>query len=192
MQLEEMRDLSPSSAQSLISRLRDAIEAVHEAPFPTIAMVNGACLGAGFELVMACDIRIASSEARFGLPEVRVGIPSVIHAALLPRLVGPGRAAELLLTGESISADQALGWGLVNRVVEPSGLRAATEGLVGEILKCGPQAIRLQKELIIRWRNSDLRTAISAGVEAFALAFASDEPRMAMEAFLEKRPATFD
>jgi enoyl-CoA hydratase/carnithine racemase len=80
----------------------------------------------------------------------------------------------------------------VNRVVEPSGLRAATEGLVGEILKCGPQAIRLQKELIIRWRNSDLRTAISAGVEAFALAFASDEPRMAMEAFLEKRPATFD
>ncbi len=171
MQLEEMRDLSPSSAQSLISRLRDAIEAVHEAPFPTIAMVNGACLGAGFELVMACDIRIASSEARFGLPEVRVGIPSVIHAAF---------------------ADQALGWGLVNRVVEPSGLRAATEGLVGEILKCGAQAIRLQKELIIRWRNSDLRTAISAGVEAFALAFASDEPRMAMEAFLEKRPATFD
>ncbi len=192
MQIEELRDLSPSSAERLISELRDAIEAVHEAPFPTIAMVNGVCLGAGLELVMACDMRIASKDARFGLPEVRAGIPSVIHAALLPHLVGPGRAAELLLTGESISGVQALAWGLVNRGVEPSDLRAATERLIGDILKCGPQAIRLQKALIIRWRNSDLRTAISAGVEAFGRAYASDEPRLAMEAFLEKPPATFD
>src|SRR6266545_3913703 len=83
MQLQELRDLSVASARTFISQLHDAIHAVHEAPFPTIAMVNGACLGAGFELVMACDLRVAASNARFGLPEVQVGIPSVIEAALL-------------------------------------------------------------------------------------------------------------
>jgi enoyl-CoA hydratase len=192
MQIEELRDLSRASAETLITGLRDAIEAIHQAPFPTVAMVNGACLGAGFELVMACDLRVLSSDARLGLPEVRIGIPSVIHAALLTRLIGPGRAAELLLTGEAIPAGQALQWGLANRVVGPDHLLAETERLVDEILRCSPAAIRLQKELIIRWRNVDQRAAINMGVTAFGRAYATDEPREAMQAFLEKRPPDYE
>jgi len=164
---------------------------VHDAPFPTVCMVNGACLGAGFELAMACDLRVASEAALLGLPEIRVGIPSVIEAALLPALVGPGRAAEILLTGDPVSARQALEWGLVNRVVPPAELRAATAGLLGRILDCAPGAVRLQKELMVRWRNTDLRTAVEYGVNAFGQSFATGEPREAMDAYLEKRRPHF-
>ncbi|MBI3638092.1 MAG: enoyl-CoA hydratase/isomerase family protein, partial [Candidatus Rokubacteria bacterium] len=95
MDVHVLHGLTAGSAKALITSLHDAIAAVHEAPFPVIAAVNGACLGAGFELALACDLRVAATDARFGLPEVRVGVPSVIEAALLPPLVGPGRAAEL-------------------------------------------------------------------------------------------------
>src|SRR5437763_12707183 len=113
MQIEVLRDLTPSLAKAFITRLHEAIRAVHEAPFPTVCMMNGHCLGGGFELAMACDMRTAATGALMGLPEIRVGVPSVIEAALLPPLIGPARAAECLLTGESISARQALEWGLV-------------------------------------------------------------------------------
>ena len=131
MQLQVLRELTPATAKAFIASLHGAINAVHDAPFPTIAMIHGACLGAGFELAMACDLRVAAADARLGLPEIRVGIPSVIEAALLPGLVGPGRAAEILLTGESVTAEQALAWGLVNQVAPPAELRAATGVLPG-------------------------------------------------------------
>jgi len=122
---------------------------------------------------------------------VRVGVPSVVEAALLPGIVGPGRAAEILLTGEPVSAQQALEWGLVNRVVPPGELEAATTELVDKILACAPSAIRLQKELIIRWRNTDQRTAIAYGINAFAQAYATPDAREAQQAFIEKRPPKF-
>ncbi len=124
MQVQVLRELDPASAKTLISGLHDTIRAVHDAPFPTVCMVNGACLGAGFELAMACDMRVASTDAVLGLPEVRVGVPSVIEAALLPALVGPGRAAEMLFTGDAIPAARALEWGLVNRVGAAGRARA--------------------------------------------------------------------
>jgi enoyl-CoA hydratase/carnithine racemase len=191
MQVQVLRALDQVSAKALISSLHDAIRAVHDAPFPTVCMVNGACLGAGFELAMACDMRVASTEALLGLPEVKVGVPSVIQAALLPALIGPGRAAEVLFTGDNVTAAQALEWGLVNRVVPPPELEAATTALVSRILACAPSAIRLQKELIVRWRNTDLRTAIESGINAFAQSYATDEAREALQAFLEKRPPRF-
>jgi enoyl-CoA hydratase/carnithine racemase len=192
MQLEFLRDLSAREAKAFILTLHDAIHAVHEAPFPTICMMNGHCLGGGFELAMACDLRIAAAEALMGLPEIRVGVPSVIEAALLPQLVGPARAAECLLTGEGIAAEQALAWGLVNRVVPSADLTKVTAELVDRILACAPTAVRLQKELIIRWRNTDLRSAIDFGINAFAQAYATGEPREAMQAFLDKRPPRFE
>jgi enoyl-CoA hydratase/carnithine racemase len=191
MQVQVLRDLDVGRARALISGIHDAIELVHEAPFPTVCMINGACLGAGFELAMACDLRVAAAGASMGLPEVRVGVPSVIEAALLPGLIGPGRAAELLLTGESIAAEQACDWGLVNRVVPRPELEAATGELVGRILACSPTAIRLQKELIVRWRGTDVRTAIAYGINAFAQTYASDDVREATQAFLEKRTPRF-
>ena len=92
MQLQVLRDFTPATAKAFIASLHEAIDLVHDAPFPTVCMVNGACLGAGFELAMACDLRTAAAGALLGLPEIRVGIPSVIEAALLPGMVGPGRA----------------------------------------------------------------------------------------------------
>ncbi|MGH7391330.1 MAG: enoyl-CoA hydratase/isomerase family protein [Candidatus Rokuibacteriota bacterium] len=191
MDVRVLRTLDASGAGALIGALHEAIEAVHHAPFPVVAAVNGPSLGAGFELALACDLRVAATTATFGLPEVRVGVPSVIEAALLPPLVGPGRAAELLLTGEAIDAERALAWGLVNAVVPPEGLAGAVEALCARILAAGPAAIRLQKELMLRWRYADLGTAIRAGIAAFAAAYATGEPQEGAAAFLEKRPPRF-
>jgi len=191
MNVHVLRDLDAVGARRLIVSLCGAIEAVHKAPFPVVAAVNGPALGAGFELALACDLRLASRAARFGLPEVRVGVPSVIQAALLPVLIAPGRAAELLLLGESVDAATALEWGLVNRVVEGAELTAAVEDVLVRLSACGPQAVRLQKQLMIRWRESDLGTAVRAGIDAFAAAYATDEPREGAAAFLEKRPPRF-
>jgi enoyl-CoA hydratase/carnithine racemase len=191
MDVNVLRPLDPDSARALITDLHAALEAVHQAPFPVVAAVNGACLGAGFELALACDLRVAVAGAPLGLPEVRVGVPSVIHAALLPPLIGGGRAAELLLTGASITAERALEWGLVNRVVPAAGLADAVDELLAGILAAGPEAIRRQKALIVRWRPADLATAVRDGIDAFAAAYTTAEPREGLSAFLEKRPPRF-
>lgn len=191
MDVRVLRDLDAASATALITALHDAIDAVHRAPFPVVAALNGHALGAGFELALACDLRVAAAGATLGLPEVRVGVPSVIQAALLPPLVGPGRAAELLLTGATIDAEQAFGWGLVNRVVAPAALDAAVEEAVAALVACAPGAVRLQKQLIVRWRESALTDAVRAGIPAFAAAYATGEPREGAAAFLEKRAPRF-
>jgi len=191
MNVHVLHDLDVASAKALITSIHAMIASVHHAPFPTIARVNGFCLGAGFELALACDVRIAASSARLGLPEVRVGVPSVIEAALLPALVGPGRAAEMLLTGDAVEAEQAQAWGLVNRVVPMEELDAAVASVVDKIRACGPAAIRLQKELMVRWRYTDLAAAIEYGINAFSTAYATDEPREGARAFLEKRAPRF-
>jgi enoyl-CoA hydratase/carnithine racemase len=192
MDVHVLRDLDAAGARSLITGLHAAIEAVHHAPVPVVAAVNGPCLGAGLELALACDVRLASPDATFGLPEVRVGVPSVIEAALLPPLVGPGRAAELLLTGEAITAQRALAWGLVNDLAEASSLRSAVDALLAKILRAGPGAIRLQKGLMLRWRYSDLGTAIRDGIDAFEAAYATGEPAEGAAAFLAKRVPRFE
>jgi enoyl-CoA hydratase/carnithine racemase len=192
MDLHVLGSLDVPGARALISALHEAIESVHHAPFPVIAAVNGPCLGAGFELALACDLRIAADHATFGLPEVRVGVPSVIEAALLPLLVGPGRAAEMLFTGDGVDAARALEWGLVNRVVPAADLGAATDALAGRILSAGPRAVRLQKALMLRWRYTDLVGAIRAGIEAFAAAYEGGEPAEGAAAFLAKRTPRFD
>ena len=191
MNVNVLRDLDAGSARRLITSLHDAIDVVHRAPFPVIAAVNGACLGAGFELALACDLRVAADTAVFGLPEVRVGVPSVIHAALLPPTIGPGPAAEMLLLGGSVTAAQALQWSLVNRTVAPEALREAVDEWLTTLRACAPSAVRLQKELIVRWRESDLRTAVRAGIDAFARAYGTGEPREGAEAFLTKRAPRF-
>ncbi len=187
MDVNVLAALDVARAKTLITSLHEAIHAVHDAPFPVIAAVNGHALGAGFELALACDLRVAARGATFGLPEVRVGVPSVIEAALLAPLVGPGRAAELLLCGESIGADDALAWGLVNRAVAPQDLDAAVDALAHKILAAAPAAIRLQKELMIRWRSTDLATAVEYGVNAFAVSYAASDAHEGLRAFLEKR-----
>ena len=145
---------------------------------PVIARIDGYALGAGLELAAACDLRVASERAMFGMPEVRVGIPSVVEAALLPKLIGHGRARRLLLTGETIGAAEALAWGLVDAVAPPEGLDAAVERFAAAILAGGPQAIRLQKALILDWEElSDQRRGRARHRRASPSAYDTDEPR---------------
>ena len=139
--------------------------------------IHGWTLGAGLEVAAACDFRIAANTARFGMPEVRVGVPSVVEAALLPGLIGWGRTRRLLLTGETIDAATALTWGLVEEVVPAKGLDAAVEKALLGILASGPRAIRLQKALIADWETLPLDAAIQRGIDSFASAWETDEPR---------------
>jgi enoyl-CoA hydratase/carnithine racemase len=121
------------------------------------------------------------------MPEVKVGIPSVIEAALLPTLIGWGRTRELLLFGETIDARKAQDWGLVQRVVEPNALYDVVEEYLRALFATGPKAIRIQKELIRKWEDLTVSGAIRAGIDAFTTSFESDEPRRLMQAFRERR-----
>jgi enoyl-CoA hydratase/carnithine racemase len=184
-----MRDLDAAGARTLIAGLRATIRDLEEVPVPTIARLHGHVLGGALELVLACDLRLAAVSCRLGMPEITVGIPSVIQAALLPGLVGWGRTAELLLGGQPIDAVEAERWGLVNRVVEGSALDGEVEAWVERLLALPPDALRLQKALLTRWRHVDLDTAVTLSMDVFARAYATGEPRRAMQAFLDRRRA---
>ncbi len=186
--VREMRAFDRASARAFISLLHGAMADLRRLPIPVIARINGYAIGGGCELACACDLRIAAEHAQFGMPEVRVGIPSVIEAALIPHLVGGTRAMELLMLGERIDAPTALAWGLVNRVVPAAELDAAVEAMAGALLRCGPRALAAQKRLVYAWLEVPLTRAFELGIEAFADAYATDEPREAMDAFREKRP----
>jgi enoyl-CoA hydratase/carnithine racemase len=134
--IREMAKLDQASAEAFITRLRDLCESVRAFPAPVIARMPGWCLGGGLEVAAACDFRIAAHDAKFGMPEVRVGIPSVIHAALLPRLIGWGRARWLVMTAENIDAPTALAWGLVDVVAQPGGLDAAMRCSNARLRRC--------------------------------------------------------
>ena len=185
--INEMAALDKSSARDFIARLHDACAALRQLPVPVIARINGYCLGAGLEIAASCDLRVAADHSTFGMPEVRVGIPSVIEAALLPRLIGWGKAAELIYTGESISAAEALECGLVQRVVSGEQLDQAVDRWTQAILEGGPCALRLQKSLIREWERLPLDQAIERGIDSFAAAYETDEPRRLMQRFLTRR-----
>jgi enoyl-CoA hydratase len=182
----EMARLDEASARTYIKRLHRACEALRGLPFPAIARISGYALGAGLEIAAACDLRIASTTARFGMPEVKVGIPSVIEAALLPPLIGWGRTRRMLLAGEIHTAREAEAWGLVDQVTTPKGLDKAVASTVESILQAGPNAIRLQKKLIRSWEDLPMSKGIEAGIDVFAEAYSTDEPRRMMQAFLNR------
>jgi enoyl-CoA hydratase len=176
-----------ATATGFIEQVHACCAAMRDCPVPVIARINGWTLGAGLELAAACDLRLAADTARFGMPEVRVGIPSVVEAALLPGLIGWGRTRRLLLLGETITAKEAEGWGLVERVAAPEALDAVVEEWLAHLCAAGPRAIRSQKALIRQWENLPLSQAVAAGVPAFARAWESEEPRGMMRAFLDRR-----
>lgn len=178
--LAELASLDRDNARDFITLVHRCCDGFRRLPAPAIARIDGHALGAGLELAAACDLRVASERAQFGMPEVRIGVPSVVEAALLPLLIGHGRARRLLLTGETIDAAAALAWGLVDEVAPPEGLDAAVERLTAAILAGGREAIRLQKELIRDWEDLSASAAVARGIDVFAQAYETDEPhRMA-------------
>ena len=180
---------TPAEAEAFIRRIHGICAAIRDLPVPVIARINGWCLGAGLEVAAACDMRIAVREAKFGMPEVRVGIPSVVEAALLPGLIGWGRTRRLLLLAETISAADALAWGLLEEVAHRERIDARIEAWIGNLLAAGPEAIRAQKALIRQWEDRPISEAIAAGITAFAASWNSDEPKRMMHAFLEEQKA---
>ncbi len=174
--LHEMKDLTAEEAPGFIRLVHGMARACHDLPVPVIARINGFCFGAGPEIIAACDLRVACEEAEFAMPEVLVGLPSVVEAALLPRLIGWGRAQEFIYTGQPISARKAERWGLVNRVVPRKELDAAVEAMLASILESGPNSIRLQKELFLAWERMSAGDGVIEGVRAFRRAFETGEP----------------
>lgn len=185
----EMSGLEPAGARAFITRVHQCCQAVRDCPLPVVAAIDGHCYGAGLELAAACDIRLASSHARFGMQEVRLGIPSVVEAALLPQLIGWGRTRDLLLTGDVIGADEALRIGLVERLAPHETFGAALESLLNSLLAGGRNALTLQKKLITRWETAALPAAIEAGVGCFEEAFRSDEAQKLLGHFVAERAA---
>jgi enoyl-CoA hydratase/carnithine racemase len=188
--IKEMVNLNQASAEVMITRLRDCCEAVRLFPAPVIARIPGWVLGGGLEFAACCDFRIASDTSQYGMPEVRVGIPSVIHAALLPRLIGSSRTRRLLMTAENIDASTALDWGLVDVVTSVAKLDAEVEKLVSTLLACGHEALVAQKRLMHQWEELPLKDSIDATIKVFGKSFLTGEPQRLMREFVNRpRPA---
>jgi enoyl-CoA hydratase len=185
--IKEMAGLDRASAETFIAGLRDLCEGVRLFPAPVIARMPGWCLGGGLEIAAACDFRVAANDAKFGMAEVLVGIPSVIHAALLPRLIGWARARWLVMTAENIDAPTALSWGLVDVVAAEGMLDREVEKLVDALLRCGPEALRIQKDLLRQWERLPLKESVEVSIEAFGRAFLTDEPKRLMQAFVDRK-----
>lgn len=185
--IPEMAALDRDSAREFITLVHRTCDCLRRLPVPVIACIDGYALGAGLEVAVSCDLRIATSRAKFGMPEVKVGIPSVVEAALIPRLIGFGRARELLMLGEVIDAMTALKWGLVERIVEPGGLEEETEKVIAALIAAGPRAVRLQKELMRTWEQLPVDEAIKAGIDAYVRAFDTEEPRRMLSAFASRK-----
>ena len=185
----EMAAFTPAQAEAGATLTHRLCDAVRCCPVPVIARINGHCLGSGMELCAAADMRVAADHAKFGMPEVRHGIPSGMEASLLPRLIGWGNACELVLTGDVIDAGQAFRIGYLNRLVPAAGLDEAVEGWLASLLAGAPRAIRIQKRLILDWDRMSPTDGARAGIQAFVDAYRTDEPRRYMTAFVEKRKA---
>lgn len=185
--IKEMAVLDQSSAERFITGLAGLCEAARVFPAPVIARIPGWCLGGGLEFAAACDFRVAAHDAKFAMPEVKVGIPSVIHAALLPRLIGWGRARWLIMTAATIDAPTALQWGLVDVVAEADQLDAAVESTVEMLLDCAPKALRAQKAMMKQWEELPLRDSIDLSVKVFGEAYLTGEPQKLMQGFINRK-----
>jgi len=185
----EMVGLTPASAEVFIARLAGLCDAVAQMPVPVIARIPGWCLGGGLEVALACDLRLCDDSAIFGMPEVKVGIPSVIHAALLPRLLGQARADWLLLCCENIDAARAEAWGLVHERCAVGELDALVNRRAAALAALPPQALRQQKRLLRHWQTVPLAQAVRDSIGEFALAYASGEPQALMGEFMARKAA---
>ncbi len=171
---------------------RSLFTAIDTFPKPIIAMVNGYCLGGGCELALACDIRIASESASFGQPEINLGIiPGGGGTQRLTRLVGEGKAMELILSGEIIDAKTAFSIGLINHVVPADQLEARTMDIANRIAEKGPIALKLAKEAVKIAARSTLDEGLRREVDLFALCFSTEDKDEGVNAFLEKRKPVF-
>lgn len=190
--IQELERLSPNEAEAYALEGQHVFDLVEHLGKPVIAAVNGFALGGGCELAMACTLRVASETARFGQPEVKLGVtPGFAGTQRLPRLVGKGRALDLLLTGRIVDAQEALAIGLVNRVVPAADLTAKARELALALAALAPAAMRSIIEAVNRGMEMAFPEAAFLEATLFGLCFSTADMREGTRAFLEKRPATF-
>lgn len=190
--IKEMKDMTPLEARNFMHFGQGVFNDVENLPKPTIAAVNGFALGGGCELALSCDMILASEKAKFGLPEVTLGIhPGFGGTQRLPRLVGAAKAKELIFTGEMIDAEEAKSIGLVNKVVPQDKLMDEAKDLAKKILKNGLIAIRLVKSAINAGLNVPLEKGLAYEAETQGLAFATEDKNEGLTAFMEKRKPNF-
>lgn len=187
--LKELAKLKPATARSFIAALDALCEAARDLPVPSICAIQGWCIGVGLELAAVCDIRIAAENAHFVMPEVKIGIPSVIQGAFLSRLVGEGRARWLMLTGEPIDARKAEQWGLVTEVVPVDALMATAQTMANDMAQMSASGMRAQKRVLRTSEAPYLDTAVQHSVEIFGSAYESDDPARVMTEFLSRKKA---
>jgi enoyl-CoA hydratase len=188
----QFNTLKPIDAPGFSRHGQSVFSQIENLGKPTIAAVNGYALGGGCELALACSLRVASEKARFGLPEVSLGlIPGYGGTQRLPRLIGKGRALELILTGEMIDAQEAYRIGLVNKVVPAEHLLNSCLDLVNKILRNGPVALKMALEAVNYGLNSDLETGTMVESNLFGLCFATQDREEGVKAFSEKRKPAF-
>ncbi len=185
--IAEMAALDAEGARDFISRLHDAMAALRGLSVPVVGRVDGYCLGGGMELAAACDFRFATERSRFGMPEVRVGLPSVIEAALLPGLIGWGRCRWLLMTGEMIDAATARDWGFVDFLTAPAEIDDAIRATLDAIIAAGPTAVATQKQMMRAWEGQTPDQASAESIPIFAQAYETGEPQAMLGAFLAAR-----
>lgn len=185
--IKEMGAADIIDAEDISTKTHLACDAIRRLPVPVIARINGYCLGAGMELAASCDMRVAVDTARFGMPEVKFGIPSGMEACLLPGLIGWGKTRELVLTGEIIDAQEAYRCGFLERLVPCSDLDGAVERWISAVLSAGPRAVRIQKRLIADWERLAISDAIEQGIAAIVEARRTDEPTRLMQAFADRK-----
>jgi enoyl-CoA hydratase len=191
--ITEMQPMSAVEGRDWGKLGQSVFNKIENLPQPVIAAVNGFALGGGCELAMACDIRIASEKAKFGQPEVSLGIPPGFGGTQrLARLVGKGRAKELLYTGDMIDAAEAYRIGLVNKVVAPEELMAAAKAMAERIMSRAPVAVKVCKAAVNEGLDTDLETGVAYEAEVFGLCFATEDQKEGMAAFVEKRKANFN
>ncbi|MBN1504497.1 MAG: enoyl-CoA hydratase/isomerase family protein [Candidatus Eisenbacteria bacterium] len=168
-------------------QISELFYSIYSLPLPTVARVNGAAVGGGMGFVASCDMAVASSEARFSLSEVKLGLVPACISPYVIRKAGEGACREFMLTGERLTAEKAMRLGLVNETVEPSGLDAAVSSLVERLISSGPRAIGMCKELLRTVPGMSLDEVKTATAEAIARLRVSEEGQEGMKAFLEKR-----
>lgn len=185
LNLEWARSLGPHEGQELLQALYEMIEAIRRLDAVVICGCGSYTLGAGFELALACEFRVATRDSRLGLPEVNVGLPTVIHGGLLTRFVGLQTASELIYTGKTITGKRARELELVNRAVAPEEYDAELDALVDQLGKKPPNVLKTQKRVMRRFRPVGLERGMSASVGDMGRVFGTDEQREAMDAFFE-------
>ncbi|WP_371367368.1 Short-chain-enoyl-CoA hydratase [Sporomusa rhizae] len=190
--ITEMQAMSAIKGRNWGKLAQAVFNKIENLPKPVIAAVNGYALGGGCEISMACDIRIAAENAKFGQPEVSLGIPPGFGGTQrLPRLVGKGRAKELLFTGEMIDAEEAYRIGLVNKVVASEELMETAKAMAQKIMSRAPIAVQVCKAAVNEGMDTDLESGVAYEAEVFGLCFATDDQKEGMAAFVEKRKAVF-